>query len=194
MSRGRRIALLVGLLLGAVGCAALQQYAALAQVAFSLDGVADARLAGVPVARIASYRDLSATEVATLVTTVGRGNAPFEFTARVGAANPGTNRTDARLARMEWLLLLDGRETVRGVLDTSYTLPAGQPVTIPLRVHLDLREFFGGGVQEIVNLAAGIAGLRNDPTRVTLELTPQIETPLGPLSPPTPIRVTGRTP
>lgn len=181
----------VGALVTTAGCAALQQYVALAQVAFSLNSVGDARLAGVPIARIASYRDLSAGDVATLVATLGRGTAPFEFTVGIGASNPSSNGTDARLTRLDWLLLLDGKETVRGMIDTSYVLPAGKPVTIPVRVALDLRQFFSGSIEDIVNLAAGFAGLRKDPTRITLELTPKIDTPFGSLTPPRPIRVTG---
>ncbi len=173
------------------GCAALQQYAALTRVAFSLDAVGDGRLAGVPLARIASFRDLSTADAARLVATLGRGTAPLEFTVDVGASNPASNHTDARLTHLDWLLLLDGKETVRGAIDSSYLLPAGEPVTIPVRVQLDLRQFFSGNLEEIVNLAAVFAGASKDPTRVTLELTPHIDTPLGSLTPPQPIRVSG---
>ncbi len=182
-------------LIGALaGCATLQQYLALRQVDFSLDRVADARLADVPLARIASFRDLTASEAGRLIATLAAGTAPLEFTVEVGASNPADNRTDARLTRLEWLLLLDDRETVRGVIDSTHVLPAGQPVTIPVRVNLDMMEFFSGSAEQIVNLAAGLVGLRGDPTRITLELLPRIETPLGSLTPPQPIRVSGSAP
>lgn len=182
------------LLVGLAACASLQQYLALSQVSFSLDRVTDARLAGVPLARIANYRDLTARDVAQVVATLGSGTAPLEFTVDVGAVNPADNRTNARLTRFDWLLILDDRETVRGVVDTTYILPAGQPVTIPVRMRLDLREFFSGSIEDIVNLAAGLVGVRGDPTRITLELVPRIETPLGSLTPPGPIRIAGTTP
>ncbi len=186
-----RAALVVAIAAAVTGCAALQQYTALTQVAFSLDRVGDGRLAGVSLERIAQYRDLTAGEIATLVATLGRGTAPLEFTIDVGAANPASNTTAARLLRFDWLLLLDGKETIRGAVDTAFVIPAGKSVTIPVRAQLDLRQFFSGNVEEIVNLAAGFAGLRNDPTRITLELKPQVETPLGALTPPTPIRISG---
>lgn len=182
--------LLIATLLGA--CATLQQVLALRQVAFALESVGAGRLAGVPLARIGAYRDLTALEVTQLALALGRGTAPLDFTVGLRASNPESNGT-AKLVKLDWLLLLDGRETIRGVIDSSYTLPAGQPVTIPIRIQLDLKQFFDGGIEEMVGLASGLVGARSDPTRITLELQPQIDTPLGPLSTPAPIRVSGRT-
>src|SRR5690606_38021435 len=102
-------------------CATLQQVLALRQVAFAIESVGNGRLAGVPIDRIASYRDLSAGEVAQLAVAFGRGTAPLDFTVGLRASNPESNGT-ARLVKLDWLLLLDGRETVRGVLDSSYAL------------------------------------------------------------------------
>jgi len=61
-------------------------------------------------------------------------------------------------------------------------------------MQLDLREFFDGGYDELVNLALGLVGASNDPTRITLELLPRVDTPLGPMVWPSPIRVSGTPP
>lgn len=190
----RRLLPLVLVALTLVGCATLQQVMALRNVVFAIAGVSDGRLAGVPLARIASVGDLTATDAARLALAVSRGTAPLDFVVGVQASNPESNATAATLMRLDWLLLLDGKETIRGVLDSSYTLPPGQPVTIPLRLQLDLREFFDGGVNEIVDLAAGLVGARSDPTRITLELLPRVDTPLGAMTWPSPIRVSGTPP
>ncbi len=186
--------LLPFLLVAAVSaCATLQQIAALRQVAFSLGGVRDARLAGVPLDRIASYRDLTASEVGRLGLAIARNNVPLEFQVDVQAENPAENRTTATMVRLTWALLLDGKETINGVLDSSLVFPPGQPVVIPLLMRVNLREFFGGPAESLVNLAAGLAGLNADPTRIALRALPTIDTPVGPIEYPSPITIISRT-
>ncbi len=186
----RRVKLVLAAVMLLAGCATLQQVAALRQVAFSLGGLSSASLAGVPLERIASYRDLSVADAARLGVAVARNDFPFEFMVDVKAVNPAANSTNARMVRMGWTLFLDQKETVRGTVDSSYVLPPGDTVMIPLRMKLDLREFFDGGVEEIFNLATGLAGARADPTRIALELLPRVDTPVGPISYPMPIRAT----
>lgn len=181
------------ILVGLGGCAALQQLAALRHVDFSLAGAHDGRLAGVSLARIAGYRDLSAAEVGQLAVAVANRELPLEFRLDVRAQNPAENRTAATLVRLAWTLLLDDRETIHGVVDTAWTIPAGQAVVLPLRMRLNLVEFFEGSAESLVNLAAGLAGVRADPARVTLRAVPTIETPLGPMSYPQPITIVSRT-
>jgi hypothetical protein len=176
-----------------VGCATLRQIAALSQVGFSLAGVQNGRLAGVPLARIAAYRELSILDVGRLTLAVTRKDVPLDLQVNILAANPAGNRTTATMARFAWTLLIDNKETVGGVLDTVVTLPSGQPVTIPLTVRVNLFEFFGGSAESLLNLAAGLAGLNADPTRITLRATPTINTPIGPITYPTPITIASRT-
>jgi hypothetical protein len=175
------------------GCATLSNLASLAQVAFSLSGVQDGRLAGVSVARITAYRDLSLLDVGRLTLAVVRKDVPLDLQVNVLATNPAGNQATATMAKLAWTLLLDNKETVSGVLDTVVTLPTGQPVTIPLKVRVNLYEFFGGSAESLLNLAAGLAGLNADPTRITLRATPTINTPIGPIAYPTPITIATRT-
>jgi hypothetical protein len=174
-------------------CATLQQYAALRQVAFALAGTGEGRIAGIPLERIRSYSDLSNTEIARLALAVARDDVPFDFQVDVRAENPQDNPTTARLVRLSWSLLLDEKETITGVLDTAYVLPPGEPVVIPLRMRLNLMDFFDGSASDLLNLAAGLAGLNADPTRIALRATPSIETPVGPIAYPTPITIVSRT-
>ena len=176
-----------------VGCATLQQIATLSQVAFSLGGVQDGRLAGVPLARIVAYRDLSILDIGRLTLAMARKDVPLEVQLNVVAANPAGNQPTATMAKLAWTLLLDNKETVSGVLDSVVTLPSGQPVTIPLKVRLNLYEFFGGSAESLLNLAAGLAGLNADPTRITLRATPTINTPIGPIRYPNPITIATKT-
>lgn len=174
-------------------CATLQQIAALRHVNFALAGVRDGRLAGVRIDRIASYRDLTTVEIGRIALAIARDEVPLAFTVNLRAENPADNGATATMVRLAWTLLLDDKETIRGVLDTSYVLPPGQPVTIPLQMALDLSEFFDGPTESLIDLAAGLAGMRADPTRITLRAVPSIDTPLGQMSYPSPITIVSQT-
>ena len=188
----QRLAVLA-LAAGITACATLGQIASLRRVNFSLGAVQDGRVAGVPLARIASYRDLSALDVGRIALAAARKDVPLEFLLNVRADNPADNRTTATMARLAWTLLLDNRETISGVLDTSVTMPAGETVSIPLKLRLNLVEFFGGSAEDLFNLATGLAGLNSDPTRIVLRATPTINTPIGPITYPSPITIVNTT-
>ncbi len=193
MTTPRRVLLALLLMGGVSACATLQQLAALRQVAFSLTGVQDGRLAGVSLSRIRTYNDLSTVEVGRLALAIARNDVPLEFTVNVGAENPAENSVTATMVRLAWSLFLDEKETVHGVLDSSYALPPGQVVVIPLQMRLNLREFFNGPAEDLLNLAAGLAGLNADPTRISLRAVPSINTPFGVIAYPTPITIVSRT-
>ncbi len=192
MNRRRAMGMAVLLAAGVAGCATLQRIAALRHVEFALSGVRNARLAGVPLARVSSYRDLSATDVGRIALAVSRNDIPLEFELQVRADNPADNAT-AAMTRLAWSLFLDDRETISGVLDSTVTLPPGRTVMIPVPMRLNLREFFDGPAQSLVDLAASAAGVRADPTRISLRAVPTISTPLGPITYPGPITVVSRT-
>lgn len=182
------------LVLVSVGaCATLQQLVNLRQVAFSLTGVQDGRLAGVSLSRIRSYQDLGALDVGRLALAIARNDVPLELTVNLRAENPADNGTTATMVRLAWSLFLDDKETIHGVLDSSYALPPGQAVVIPLQMRLNLREFFNGPAEDLLNLAAGLAGLNADPTRISLRAVPSINTPLGVIAYPNPITIVSQT-
>ncbi|HEX9885155.1 MAG TPA: hypothetical protein VGA70_01635 [Longimicrobiales bacterium] len=171
------------------GCATLQQIAALRNVDFSLDGVTDPRLAGIDLARVDSWDDLSFADAARLTLAVTRKSMPMDFLVHVGAENPADNQTTARLIRMDWMLLIQDRETLTGVFEDEVLLPPGQPRDIPIRVSLDLVDFFEGSARDLLELALSVAGAGGVPADVALRATPTIDTPLGPMRYPEPITI-----
>jgi hypothetical protein len=189
---GRRSAAGVVLLtlVGATGgCATLQQFAALRQVEFAIDGVGAGRLAGIDLARVRSAGDLRATDAARLAAAVAGEELPLEFTVDVRAENPADNQTTARMVRFAWTLLLDDRETIDGVVDREISLPPGDPQIIPLRMRLDLIEFFDGNATDLLNLALRFAGADAETADVKLRALPTVETPLGPIEYPATITI-----
>jgi hypothetical protein len=178
---------------GLAGCATLRQITALRQVDFSLAGVQEGRLAGVDLRRIASYSDLSPLEIGRIALAVTRKDVPLEFRVLVRADNPADNGTAATMVRLAWTLLLDDKETINGVLDTTVTMPPGQTAYIPVPMRVNLVQFFDGPAQSLVELAASVAGLNSHPTRIAVRAVPTIHTPLGPITYPHPITIVSRT-
>lgn len=179
------MALVLGLLL-IPGCATLQSIAALSQVRFDLDGVSGVRLAGVDLERIRSYEDLSLVDAGRIGAAVVSRRLPLEATFQVGARNPEEN-PEARLLALDWTLFLRDRETVSGGVDQELLLPSGIRTEVPVRVSLDLMEFFEGSTRDLVDLALALVGAGEEPVEVRLDAVPTVQTALGPIRYPRPL-------
>ncbi len=177
------------LLVAGAGCATLQQFAALGNVDFSLDRVSDLRLAGVELDGIRSFNDIAFMDVAALTLAIAQDRLPLDFQLHLMAENPAENSVEARLMQMGWTLLLQDRETLSGVVENPVLLPPGEPQDIPIRIQMNLVEFFEGSAQDLVELALSLAGQGGAPKEVALRATPVVDTPLGPIRYPRPITI-----
>lgn len=182
----------LGLCLLTPGCAALREVAALHQVEFSIDRIGAVRLAGVDLTGIRSYEDLGVTNTARVAAAVLQNNVPLQFDLHLRAENPSTNTVNARLVGMDWTLLLQDKETIRGRLDRSIVLPPGDPQDIPLAMSLDLFDFFSSSARDLVDLALAVTGQKATRASVALRAVPSVETPFGPLRYPEPITIVRR--
>jgi len=171
------------------GCATLQQLGALQNVDFDLRGVSDVRLAGVDFARVRSFSDLSFADAASLTAAVANRDLPLDLQLDVVAVNPADNYADARLVEMAWTLFLEDRETVSGILDREIVLPRGAPTEVPVRVGLNLVEFYEGNARDLFELASSLAGVGGEPKDVMVEVLPTVQTSLGPIRYPEPLRL-----
>jgi hypothetical protein len=190
--RIHRAVAIVSLAIALSSCATLQQIAALRDVDFSVDRLSGVRLAGVDLARVRSYSQLSVTEAARLASAVSQRTLPMDFTVHLTAVNPEDNSVDARLVRMDWTLLLQDRETLSGTFADETLLRRGQPTDVPIDVSLDLLDFFQGSAQDLFDLALSIADPNAPPTEVALRATPTVDTALGPIRYPRPITIVSR--
>lgn len=184
-----RLASLGLVLLSLSACATLQQIGALQQVDFSLRGVSQVHLAGIDFTRVRSFSDLSFAEAASLATAVRDRDLPLTLDLDVMALNPRDNHADARLVQLDWTLFLEGRETVSGVVDREVVLPRGEPIAVPVGVSLNLVEFYEGNAQDLFELAQSLAGVGGEPKEVAVEALPTVQTSLGPIRYPRPIRM-----
>ena len=182
-----------GILLStAIGCATLQQIAALRNVEFALDRVSDLRLSGIDLGSVRSFDDLTVLDAGRLALALSRNELPLDFQLHLRAENPAENSTEARLIQMDWTLLLQDRETVSGVFENEILLPPGEPTDVPLSISLNLLEFFEGSAQDLLELALSIADQGGAPKEIALRATPTIQTPLGPMQYPRPITILSR--
>jgi hypothetical protein len=188
----RRLALVTLCCLLVGGCTQLSQLQALRNVDFSIDGVQQANLAGVDLSGIQRASDVRPTDLLRLGQAASGGSLPLQFNLMLGADNPNSNAT-ARMVELDWTLFLQDRETVSGVFNKQVVLPAGQRSVVPIGIQLDLVDFFGSNISELLNIATALAGQETPgPSTIRLVATPTIQTPIGPIRYPNPITIINR--
>lgn len=186
--RATLVAALIATTLTGYGCSTLKDFgAALAsakKIQFQLGEVDNMRLNGIDVSNISRANDVSPMDMIRLGRAIATKSLPAEFTLNVLAKNPntgagGTKPTSLFLSRLDWRLKIDGRETVAGVIDRRLEIPAnGQTTTIPFTVQLDLYKFFADkGIDDLLNLAVALGGVRGSSSRLELLAKVQVDIP-----------------
>lgn len=165
-------------------CATLQQGIDLTSVKFSLDRVSSVRVAGIDLMNVRSVDELNVFQLARATLAVSREQLPLDLTLHLKTENPMINQVAATLVRMDWTLMLDGRETISGTLNERVTIPAGEVQIIPLTLRLNMFEYFNErSAVDMLDLALAFAGAGGSiPEGVALKIRPTIETPFGPIT------------
>jgi hypothetical protein len=165
----------------------VRQVAALHQVEFRFDRIADPQLTGIPLSGIRSHDDLSARDLGRLALAIASGDVPLRLTVHVVGRNPDSNTITAKLIGLDWSCIVDEREVVSGQVTEGYEFPPGKPIDLPLQVSFNLVEFFGSDGRNLLDAALALAGRRPSTHTMTMRLRPVIETPIGPIRYPAPI-------
>lgn len=184
-----RLFLVSLLLLAAGGCAALQELAALRSVTFGFDRVSGLRVAGVALAPGTRFSNLGLADVTRITAAVAAREVPLELVAHVRATNPADNKVAARMLRLDWTLFVDDRRTLAGHVADAVSIAPGATADVPVAVRLDLLALGSGGARDLVDLALGLAGQGSASRELRLELSPTIDTALGPMRYPAPVVV-----
>lgn len=183
------------MLIGSVlGCATTKEILALRQVEFRYDHLSGARVAGIAVDRIHSYEDVSPVDLARLTIAVASKDVPLDITVHLEGRNPETNTTTARLLSMDWAYLVDDRDVVSGRLTEPYTFVPGEPRDVPLLVTFNLARVFQGDGAALLTTALALAGQRTSEHKISLRISPSVDSSLGPIRYPTPITIDLSTP
>jgi hypothetical protein len=163
-----------------------QTLMSLRRLQFKLGGIHDFSLLGINLAGKSGLTDFSGEDGLKLVQGFRSKQLPAELTLDVLVQNPndgkgGSTKTTSTLTSLESRLLIDDTPTVYGNIDQPIEIPGtGQASTVPVRMSIDLYEFFGQqGYEEIIGLALAIGGRRGDISRVSLDAQPKVSTPFG---------------
>lgn len=171
-------------------CAVLQEWgealANLKRLQFKLGAVGQFSIAGINLSRISSLSDLTTLDGLKLLGAFQNRNLPAEMTLDIRVINPndgsgGSPKTVSTLTSLESRLLIDGDPTVTGNIDQPIEIPGtGQVSTVPLRMSIDLFEFFGNrGYNSLIELALAIGGVNGNASRLSLDAQPRVSTPYG---------------
>lgn len=180
-------AILLLVLLCVTGCAAVRQLAALHQVEFRFDRIADPYVAGIQLSGIHSLDDIGPLDLGRLTLAIASRDVPLDLTVHVVGKNPDTNTVTAKLIGLDWSYIIDGREFVSGQMTEGYEFPPGTPTDLPLRVTFNLVQFFGSDGRTLLNTALALTGQSASTHTMTMRLRPVIETPMGRMQYPTPL-------
>jgi hypothetical protein len=173
-------------------CATLEQFVSalsnLKRLQFRLADVTNFSVLGITFGGKSSLLDFNVMDGVKLVQGFSAKRLPAEFVINIEAVNPndgkgGSPQTVSTLTGLESRLLIDGTPTVVGNIDKAIEIPGtGQSSIIPIRMSIDLYEFFANkGYDGLLNVALGLGGANRDTARIALDAQPTVTTPLGPI-------------
>lgn len=169
------------------GCAALQQMAALRSVSFAFANVSDVKLVGIPINESTSFSRLSLVDLGRVTAAVIAKKAPLELVAHVSATNPPNNTVSARMVKLGWKFFVNDAQALAGDIGEPVVIAPGATTDVPVAVRVDLYSIGNGTARDIVDLAVAIAGKTEVKQDLKLELTPTIDTAIGPITYPSPV-------
>lgn len=178
------------LVLGASACNVIKDISKtienIQRLEFKLENVKDFSLAGVNLSRVSSLGDLSISQGLKLTNSFRKKKLPADFTLMLNAKNPNdgsgkSKQTKATIKNIDWRLFIDGVETISGVVNDNIVVPGnGSAVDIPIRMDLDLYDFFGNkGYDRLINLALTLGGSKGSSSKITLDIKPTVSTGFG---------------
>lgn len=190
------LSLLIVISLIGIQCSVYQTMVNLSRLQFKLGDVNGFSLMNIPISNKTSISDFTALDVINITSSVSQGKFPVSFVLNVDAKNPndgsgGYSRTDATLKDFAWTLELDGKKTISGRLDNPVSVPGTGDVTvIPLRIDIDLKEFFAErGYESLINLALALGGAQGSSSKIALYAKPTVSTVLGNISYPGELKI-----
>ena len=176
MSRIKRALLVLCVTLGLVSCDVLNQVAQMANFAnckFNFNSVDQIQMLGINLKKGMTYADLTIPQMASLTNAIINRQLPVTFNVNVGVSNP--NSIAASMAKMDYIISLNGKEVVSTTLNKSFSVPANGNSVISIPITTDLFQLFSGESGDAIrNLVFKLAGASSDPVNVGLKVKPYI--------------------
>lgn len=176
MSKLKKTLIILFVALGLSSCEVLNQVAQMANFAnckFNFNSVDHIQMLGIDLSRGMSRENLNITQGISLINAITNRTLPVTFNVNVGVDNP--NSIAASMAKMDYIISLNGKEVISTTLNKSISVPSNGSNVISIPITTDLFQLFSGeSADAIVNLAFKLAGASSDPVNVGLKVKPYI--------------------
>lgn len=176
MSKLKKTLIILFVALGLSSCEVLNQVAQVANFAnctFDFNSVNDVQMLGVNLSKGMTKNDLNVTQLLALTNAIMSRSLPVSFDVNVNVSNP--NSIAASMAKMDYILSLNGKQVVSTTMNQGVSVPANSKSTVTIPITTDLFQLFSGeSADAIVNLAFKLAGASSNPVNVGLKVKPYI--------------------
>ena len=168
------IVLFVGLSLAS--CDVMNQVAQMTNFAnctFNFNNVNQIQMLGMNLRKGMTKENLNVTQLLSLTNAIMSKSLPVSFNVNLNVSNP--NSIAASMAKMDYILTLNGKQVVSTTMNQAVNVPANSNNTVSIPVTTDLFQLFSGeSADAIVNLAFKLAGASSNPVNVGLKVKPYI--------------------
>ena len=176
MSKLKKTLIILFATIGLASCDVLTQVAQMANFAnctFDFNSLNQIQMLGIDLSKGMTKDNLNITQGLALVNAISNRTLPVNFNVNLDVKNP--NSIAASMAKMDYIISLNGKEVVSTTLNQSVNVPANSTnvVTIPIRTDL-FQLFSGESADAIVNLAFKLAGANSNPVNIGIKVKPYI--------------------
>lgn len=176
MSKLKKTLIILFVTMGLASCDVLNQVAQMANFAtcsFDFNSINQIQMLGINLSKGMSKTDLNATQLLSLANAIMSKQLPVTFNVNLDVKNP--NSIAASMAKMDYIISLNGKEVVSTTLNQSINVPANASNMISIPIRTDLFQLFSGeSADAIVNLAFKLAGASSDPINLGIKVKPYI--------------------
>lgn len=176
MSKVKKTLIILFFALGLSSCEVLTQVAQMANFAncsFNFNNVNNIQMLGMNLSKGMTKQDLNVSQLLALTNALMSKSLPVTFNVNVDVKNP--NSIAASMAKMDYIVSLNGKEVISTTMNKSINVPANSSNTVSIPISTDLFQLFNGeSADAIVNLAFKLAGASSNPVNVGLKVKPYI--------------------
>ena len=176
MSKLKKTLIILFATIGLASCDVLTQVAQMANFAnctFDFNSVNRIQMLGIDLSKGMTKENLNVSQLLSLTNALMNRSLPVTFNVNLDVKNP--NSIAASMAKMDYILTLNGKQVVSTTMNNSINVPANSSNVITIPVTTDLFELFSGeSTDAIVNLAFKLAGASSNPVHVGIKIKPYI--------------------
>lgn len=176
MSKIKKAFVILFVTVGLASCDVLTQVAQMANFAtcsFDFNSLNQIQMLGIDLSKGMTRDNLNITQGLALVNAISNRSLPVTFNVNLDVKNP--NSIAASMAKMDYIISLNGKEVVSTTLNQSVSVPANSTNVVSIPIRTDLFQLFSGeSADAIVNLAFKLAGANSNPVNLGIKVKPYI--------------------